>query len=185
MALFGVNLLLRAVETAGEALGEDRMRFLQDGMFGWGQRIERAEALDRICETRLAERFHASLGVANEMQREALAAVQRFVRASRAFSSANNGDIGNECLLRMAERAFPGTDVELFELLCKHGIAVLPGNAFGLPIARGEATFRMTLVHEPIDELVRRLERVDDIVWAHGQSPASARARVEAAQDAV
>lgn len=167
MALFGVNLLLRAVATAGETLGEEHMRFLQDGMFGWGQRIDRADALARIVDTRLVERFHRALDASHALQRTAIARVRDFVWHSRAFAHCFNEDIGNVCLLRVAPEVFAGTDVELFELLSRHGIAVLPGNAFGLPIARGEATFRMTLIHEPIASLVRRLERVDEVLTAH------------------
>ncbi len=161
LALFGVNLLLRAVATAGEPLREDHMRFLQDGMFGWGQRIERAEAYDRFRETGLAERFYARLDLANAMQRDAMRRVRAFVEGSRALSAMCNDDIGNVCLLRVDPRRFAGTDVALFDFLCDHEIAVLPGNAFGLPIERGNAWFRMTLVHEPIDDLVRRLGRLD------------------------
>jgi hypothetical protein len=54
MTLFGVNLLLRAGEALGEPLAEDHMRFLQDGMFGWGQRIDRAQALERDGQPELA-----------------------------------------------------------------------------------------------------------------------------------
>lgn len=164
LALFGVNLLLRASSTSGTALREDDMRFLQDGMFGWGQRVERAASFDRIHATRLPERFHANLTRAEAMQREAVQQVRAFSRASRALTLACNEDIGNVCLLRVDPRAFSGTDVELFEFLCGHGIAVLPGNSFGMPIARGDAWFRMTLIHEPIDSLLRRLERVDDLL---------------------
>jgi aspartate/methionine/tyrosine aminotransferase len=178
MALFGVNLLLRAVEALGEPLAEDHMRFLQDGMFGWGQRIDRAQALERITETRLVERFHGNLDHAVSLQREAIGRVRAFVRQSRAFSECVNEDIGNVCLLRVDPEVFPGSDVELFELLCRHGVAVLPGNAFGLPITRGHASFRMTLVHEPIGSLVRRLERVDEVLTAHLRRPALASAVV-------
>lgn len=181
MALFGVNLLLRAVATAREPLGEDHMRFLQDGMFGWGQRIDRADAFARIVDTRLVERFHAGLEVSNALQRDAIARVRAFVRSSRAFVDCFNDDIGNVCLLRVAPDVFPGTDVELFDLLCRNGVAVLPGNAFGLPIAPGEATFRMTLVHEPIESLVRRLERVDDVLVAHARRASPARGLLLAA----
>lgn len=189
MALFGVNLLLRAVAASGETLGEDHMRFLQDGMFGWGQRVDRRESLDRIHETQLAERFHANLDGALALQRDAVRAVRAFVRSSRSFSRMHNDDIGNVCLLRVDPDAFGGTDVELFELLCQHGIAVLPGNAFGLPIARGEASFRMTLIHEPIDALLRRLTRVDEVIWAHrastGASPATTALRSRCADGMV
>ncbi len=72
---------------------------------------------------------------------------------------------------RVDPEVFPGSDVELFELLCRHGVAVLPGNAFGLPITRGHASFRMTLVHEPVESLVRRLERVDEVLTVHRHRP--------------
>lgn len=166
LALFGVNLLLRAVAAAGDTLQEDHMRFLQDGAFGWGQRVDRAEAYDRFRETRLAERFREGLDVAHTLQRDAVRRVRELVGGARALAAVCNDDIGNVCLLRVDPRRFPGTDVALFEHLCRHGIAVLPGNAFGLPIEPGHACFRVTLVHEPIDDILRRLQRVDDILAA-------------------
>ena len=100
------------------------------------------------------------------LQREAMHRVRAFVERSRAFLEARNDEIGNVCLLRVDPGVFPGTDVDLFQLLCTHGIAILPGNSFGMPIEAGQAWFRMTLIHEPIDALVARLEQVDDILMA-------------------
>jgi aspartate/methionine/tyrosine aminotransferase len=161
MAMFGLNLLLRSLDYTGEELGPAHMEYLESGIFGWAQRVDRQECLDRFEQTGLSGAFRRRLQHANQLQREALRQIRAFVDASDTFEHVCNEDIGNVCLLKVAPHRFAGSDVELFEALFDHGIAILPGNAFGLPIARGDACFRMTVVHEPIDHLLRLLERVE------------------------
>lgn len=169
LAMFAMVLLFRSLALAGEELRPEHVRYLQDGVFGWGRRVDREACHERLVRAELSHRFRARLDHATTLQRDAVRRVREQVAASSAFAEVHNEDIGNLSLIRVNPDCFPGTDVDLFHHLCDHGIAVLPGNAFGLPIARGEAWFRMTLIHEPIDALLERLHRVDRILSGAGR----------------
>jgi hypothetical protein len=95
LALFGMNLVFRAAAMLGNPLGKDDMRFLLNGMFGWGQRIDPLAALDRIHQMGVAKRFYENLDVAISMQCDAVRKVIAFTLASRTLSIVGNSEIGN------------------------------------------------------------------------------------------
>ncbi len=164
MAMFAMALLFRTLRADDAPLRLDDVRHLETGVFGWGRQVDRRACFDALSSARLFERFNRRLDHAEAAQRTAVRRVRQRVEELPSLAEVVNGDIGNVCLIRVDPAWFDGSDVDLFHLLADHGLAVLPGNAFGLPLAAGEAWFRMTLVHASIDTLLERLERVDAVV---------------------
>jgi aspartate/methionine/tyrosine aminotransferase len=161
LAMFGFNMMLRSLEYAKESLTVDHMQYLEGGMFGWSQKIDRQECFERFQQTGLAEKFKSRLAQSNQIQRDAVRQVREFVAQSKGFSGLCNENIGNVCFLNVNNKYYGGSDAELFDFLFERKIGILPGNVFGLPIQRGECWFRMTLVHESATNLVQFLDKID------------------------
>lgn len=164
MASFAVNLLLRLPALEGRTLVRADVEHLQAGSFGWEQRLDVDAVFRKLGQMGLPERFLDRRARADALQRQAGRAVRAQVRASPAFAEVIDEDVGNVCFVRVNPDVFAGDDVELFQLLCGAGYAVLPGSAFGMPLARGAAWFRITLIHLPVDTLCAHLAAVERVL---------------------
>lgn len=138
---------------------------LADNVAGWGRTIDRAAIVEQIRSTRCFERYLEAVKVTEDLQREANDHLRRVVTSLPAFSDTVNGGIGNVMLVRVDNRLFTGTCHDLFlYLLQETGIGILPGNAFGFPIERGNAWFRFTTIHDSPHHIATQLRRVDSAI---------------------
>lgn len=156
-----LELLLRWARLENRQLAEQDVDLLGDGVAGWGRALDRRGLLAQVQSTGLERRYARAVADVERRQMEAVRTLAGLARGLGVFAEVINDDIGNLLLLRVHPDVFGGDCHQLFvQVMRRSGVGILPGNAFGLPCVPGEAWFRMTVIHESVDELARRLEAV-------------------------
>lgn len=163
LAMFALNLYFKRKRISGAGLTVDDMEAFNQGVFGWSQVIDPKRLLENFLETNLFEKYIQRIQTSDGLQECALKEVQKFVDQSDCFIDSMNQNIGNVFFIRMNPDYFIKNDDELFKYLyytAKCG--VLPGNVFGMPLQDSETWFRITLLHDSIENIISNLQKVED-----------------------
>jgi aspartate/methionine/tyrosine aminotransferase len=159
-----VDLLLRTARLESRPIARADLEALGDFVAGWARPLDRNLVFDRLQEMALESRARGRLDAVERKQGDALRALLEQARSSGVFADIVNGGIGNVLLLRVAPDIFPGTCHELFlHVLRNANVGVLPANAFGFPVERGNAWFRITTIHDHVE---RVMDQVDATIRA-------------------
>ncbi len=77
------------------------------------------------------------------------------------FANIVNDGIGNLLLFKVKPDLFMGNDHDLFIYLLKStNVGILPANAFGFPLQKRNAWFRITTIHDSPNIIGERLEHI-------------------------
>lgn len=159
--MLALDVLFRLLRLLDRPVDLHSLELLGDHVAGWGRPLDRHALCERLYYARTFDRYNAALRQVEITQKAANQAIVAAAAATGAFCDIVNGGIGNVILLRACPSRFGGTDHELFEHALKTaGLGILPGNAFGFPIKRGHAWFRITTIHAPSEEIVNQVERL-------------------------
>ena len=80
-------------------------------------------------------------------------------------------DIGNVIFIRVNPDYFEGSEHDFFEFLfSKTGLGITPGNVFGMPQKKGEAWFRITIIHAKESEILKNLQRIEECLLKYASS---------------
>jgi aspartate/methionine/tyrosine aminotransferase len=159
--LFALDLLFRTLRIERRSLVAADLELLGNHVAGWGRPLDRARLHDDLDARKTEARYCERLSRIEASQYDANRTLIDTVRSLPAFADVVNDGIGNVLLIRVHPEVFGGNDHELFiKLLRDEQIGILPANAFGFPLERKNAWFRMTTIHEPIDVICSRLARV-------------------------
>lgn len=163
LVMGSVDCLFRAKRQFGEALTQHDFELFNTGLFGWGREFDSAQLFDNFSDMGLYDKYNVRVDETDYLMELANKKARYFVEHSPVFSDFVNKEIGNVFFARINSDYFSGTDDELFHQLLQHGIGILPGNVFGMPIVKGEAWMRFTLIHDywkNIEAGLRNLENV-------------------------
>ncbi len=159
--VLALDLLVRMARMRGSGIYRSDLDLLGNSLAGWSRPLDRDRLFDSLESSGFVNQWRSRLDQVEAAQRSALNTLVKMANDAGVFSDIVNDNIGNVLLLRVAPEIFGGTDHELFlRLMEKTGIGILPANAFGFHCVRGEAWFRITTIHEKVDRLAARFERV-------------------------
>jgi aspartate/methionine/tyrosine aminotransferase len=178
LVLFAFHLYFRALRLTGKQPALDDMGLFADTVFGCTSIMNRIRdvashrrlfdgqrLLERLVSLDLYASYQREMARTEEILGTALRRLHHFAAGSVAFSDRVNHDIGSVLFLRANPQVFPGDDDELFHVALKRAkIGVLPGSGFGLERMRGQAWFRVTTTHAPIDDIVADLAHLESVL---------------------
>jgi aspartate/methionine/tyrosine aminotransferase len=105
----------------------------------------------------------ARIQKSNHIQEKAIKDVKRFLEGSKVFTDHVNQNIGNVFFIKVGPEYFNENDDHLFRFLFNEvRCGVLPGNVFGIPGNSGEVWFRITLLHDQCDTIIKYLGKIED-----------------------
>jgi aspartate/methionine/tyrosine aminotransferase len=100
-----------------------------------------------------------------DLQRQANRLLRAECLSHDVFSDVVNPGVGNVLLIQVSPEYFRGDCHELFLALVNGiGLGILPGNAFGFPVEKGNAWFRMTTIHDHPGRIAEDLTRLASAV---------------------
>jgi len=178
LILFAFHLYFRSLRLTGKQPILDDMGFFADTVFGCTSimnkicRVASHRKLfdgpmlfERLVSLDLYGSYRRDMARTEDLLAGALGRLKRFAAGSPAFSDVVNHDIGSVMFLRANPEVFPGDDDELFHLALRQGkLGILPGSGFGLERRAGEAWFRITTTHAPIDEILADLADLEGVL---------------------
>lgn len=160
--VFAVDLLFRYLLLGDKPMQESDIQLLDTYVAGWGIRINTEDIFNQFQETKLFENYCRIQKENDLTQKVALEAIIKHVSQLEIIEESINGGIGNVLLLKVNSAYFDGSCQDFFEeLLNELKLGVLPGNVFGLPEERGNAWFRITVMHEEVPLILEKLDRIN------------------------
>ena len=161
--LFAFNLYFKRLLVENRIPAIEDMDAFENGVFGWNPDFSRRKLYERIMKTRIFEKYQNRIMQSNEIQRNANKRIREFVCSCHVFEDYVNMDIGNVFFIKINPEYFNGTDIDFFYwCLSVARCGILPGNVFGLPITEGDVWFRITLIHEEVENIVAYLQYIVD-----------------------
>lgn len=165
LTLFALNLYFKALSLAKTTPTLDDMRFFSQGVFGWSQVVNEEELFHNLLKLNLYEKYKRRIERSNQLQENAIKYVTQFVEQSDCFDDHVNQNIGNVFFIKVNPKYFDQNDDEFFKFLFYEArCGVLPGNVFGMPLIAGEVWFRITLIHDTCENIIRSLSKVEEVL---------------------
>lgn len=165
MLLFALEMLFRSKRLSKEKLTLSDIKLLDTGLIGWGRLFNAKQIYQRLNESRLFEKYNERVDRAYALMRQANEKVRAFVENSKFFSDYVNQKIGNVFFIKVNPKYFSGDDDDFFHLLMRNGkYGVLPGSVFGMPERDRAVWFRITLVHDSCDNILKGLQSIEKIL---------------------
>ncbi|MDQ0416181.1 aspartate/methionine/tyrosine aminotransferase [Croceifilum oryzae] len=165
LVYFALNLYFKYLALNEAEPSVEDMKYFSQGIFGWGQAVDEQQLFTKMELLELYPKYLSRLKQSDDVQEDALKQVIQFVEQSHVFSDYSNQNIGNVFFIKInSEYAFEN-DNEFFKFLFHEAkIGVLPGNVFGMQSTSDDVWFRITLIHDPVDEIIRHLRKIEEAV---------------------
>ncbi|MGG4266743.1 aminotransferase class I/II-fold pyridoxal phosphate-dependent enzyme [Peribacillus simplex] len=161
---FALNLYFKYKTIVKEEPTLQDMRFFTQGLFGWSQSVNEEQLFKKMSELDLFQKYQLRIKTSNDIQKEALKRVVEFVSQSNVFTDYMNEQIGNVFFIKMNPELCNGNDDDFFKkLFYEAKCGVLPGNVFGIPQQSNEIWFRITLIHDQVDNIIQYLSEIEEI----------------------
>lgn len=165
LVFFALNLYFKMKHLVNREPELDEMEFFSNGIFGWKQKVDKKILFDKLSKMDLFQKYKSRITISNSIQEDAIDKTIAWVKNSPIFIDHVNQRIGNVFFIKVNPAYFNKTDDEFFKFLFYEGkIAILPGNVFGIPESSGEVWFRITLLHEPIDVILKGLAKIEKLL---------------------
>lgn len=162
MLMFAWDMLFRARRLAKKPVTLSDMKLLNTGLFGWGRPFNAKELFRSLKKMKLFEKYNKRIDNADVKMEKTNKRIIEYVNKSKYFSDYVNQKIGNVFLIKVNPKYFKGDDNEFFHnLIKKGGYAVLPGNVFGIPKKKGSVWFRITMIHDTCDNIIKGLKGIE------------------------
>ncbi len=162
MLMFAWDMLFRARRLAKKPITLKDMGLLNTGLFGWGRPFDAKKLYKNLKKLKLFEKYNKRVDEADITMEKTTARVAEYIKNSPYFSDYVNQNIGNVFLIKVNQEYYKGNDDEFFhDLIRKGGYAVLPGNVFGIPKRKGQVWFRITLIHDTCDNIIKGLRGIE------------------------
>ncbi|MEZ4732216.1 MAG: hypothetical protein R3E79_34295 [Caldilineaceae bacterium] len=163
LLLFAVNLYYKLLLISDTKPTLEQMRFFSHGVFGLTHPVDPERIFKNMIELDLVNKYQERLAGAYHIQERAIQQVKEFLQTSDCFIDYINQNIGNVIFIRANPKYFKGNDHDFFEfVLNKAKCSISPGNAFGMPLRDGDVWFRITLIHEPYEDVIRGLQQIEN-----------------------
>lgn len=162
LSMFALNIYFKLKCLTDTVPTLEDMDYFSHGVFGWSQIVEQDKLYENMIKLELFEKYKERINKSYDIQEEAIRKVIEYVDKSEVFSDYVNQNIGNVFFIKVNPEYFNGTDYEFFDYIfneVKGG--VLPGNVFGMPEVDEEIWFRITLLHDHIENIIENLKRIE------------------------
>jgi len=155
-------MLFRAKRIEKKPIVLSDMKLLNTGLFGWGRPFDEKQVLKNLKKIKLFEKYNKRVNDADIKMEKANKKITEYVTKSKYFSDYVNQRIGNTFLIKVNSEYYKGDDDQFFhDLIKKGGYAVLPGNVFGIPKKKGQVWFRITLIHDTCENIIKGLKGIE------------------------
>lgn len=185
LVLLALHLYFRSLRLEGRQPALEDMDLFADAVFGSTSSINRVREVkdhrqlfdsqaifENIVELDLYGDYLRGMERTEEILATALRRLKHFAEVSDAFSDWVNHDIGSVFFMKVNPEVFPGTDVDLFHFALEQAqVGILPGSGFGLECRRGDAWFRITTTHDPIEGILDDLKRLEQALLHQASTP--------------
>jgi aspartate/methionine/tyrosine aminotransferase len=162
MLMFAWDMLFRARRLVKKPVTLADMELLNTGLFGWGREFDAKKIYANLKKMKLFEKYSRRIDKADIKMEKTNKKIATFVEKSKYFSDYVNQSIGNVFFIRVNPDYYKGDDDQFFhDLIRKGGYAVLPGNVFGVPRKKGNVWFRITLIHDTCDNIIKGLKGIE------------------------
>jgi len=164
LVYFALNLYFKYKTLIKEEPKLEDMKFFTEGLFGWSQIVNENTLFEKMSELNLFSKYKERIKISNDIQEDALRQVADFVSKSNVFSDYINQQIGNVFFIKLNPELHQNNDDEFFNKLFNEAkCGVLPGNVFGISQQMNETWFRITLIHDHIDNIIQSLKKIEEI----------------------
>lgn len=164
LVYFALNLYFKYKTIVNEEPSPDDMHLFTHGLFGWSQCVNEKQLFANMTELQLFPKYLSRIKASNDIQEDALRQVTDFVAESSVFADYTNQQIGNVFFIKMnSEYRYDHDDDFFKKLFYEAKCGVLPGNVFGIPQHANETWFRITLIHDHVDNIIRHLKNIEEI----------------------
>ncbi|WP_025028676.1 aminotransferase class I/II-fold pyridoxal phosphate-dependent enzyme [Caldalkalibacillus mannanilyticus] len=168
LVYFALNLYCKYLELTQLEPAYDDMSYFSRGIFGWSQLVDKHRLFENMCRLELFPKYKSRIKESDGIQEQALKQVTEYVKGSTAFVDYTNQNIGNVFFIKMNPDYSFKSDDDLFQFLFnKAKCGVLPGNVFGMRQEAGEIWFRITLLHDNVENIMNHLGKIEDIFTYH------------------
>lgn len=162
LAKFALNLYFKKLDITGGIPKIEDMEYFTNGVFGWSFFDGLKDLYERMMRLNLYEKYKERVQYNCSIQENAINAVIEYVENSRVFSDYINGHIGNVFMIKVDKKYFSGKDYDFFDYLYSEvKCGVLPGNVFGVDLITDDIWFRITLIHDSVDNILKYLKIID------------------------
>lgn len=160
---FALNLYFKYKKITGEPMVQEDMHFFNEGLFGWSQIVDEAQLFEKMQELELYDKYNARIAISDSVQENALREVTKLVEESEVFADYTNQQIGNVFFIKLDPSYRFENDDEFFRKLFNEvKCGVLPGNVFGIVQRPDEIWFRITLIHDHVENIIRYLKKIEE-----------------------
>lgn len=168
MLMFAWDMLFRAKRLAKQKIKISDIQLLNTGLFGWGRPFKAREIFNSLMRMNLFGKYNKRIDSADILMEKTNERITKHIKDSKYFSDYVNQKIGNVFLIKVNPKYFAGNDDDFFHTLIKKGsYAVLPGNVFGIPRKKGNVWFRITLIHDTCDNIIKGLKGIEKFLEKH------------------
>ncbi|EPY11135.1 aminotransferase class I/II-fold pyridoxal phosphate-dependent enzyme [Paenibacillus alvei] len=167
LVYFALNLYFKYKLLTGEEPALEDMKLFDQGLFGWSQNVDEHLLFKKMQELKLFAKYQSRIQLSDNIQADALRRVTEYVKGSKVFVDYTNQQIGNVFFIKVnPEYRFDNDDEFFKKLFYEVNCGILPGNVFGILQRPDEIWFRITLIHDRVDNIIRYLSKIED-VFAH------------------
>nr|WP_275955416.1 aminotransferase class I/II-fold pyridoxal phosphate-dependent enzyme [Metabacillus halosaccharovorans] len=164
LVYFALNLYFKYKTIVKEEPVLEDMKFFTQGLFGWSQQVSGEELFNKMTELDLYQNYKTRIKRSNDIQEDALTQLIDFVTKSNVFTDYVNQKIGNVFFIKMNPDLHSDHDHAFFNKLFNEAkCGVLPGNVFGIPAHSNETWFRITLIHDHVENIIRNLRKIENM----------------------
>ncbi|GMQ55841.1 hypothetical protein AN1V17_02330 [Vallitalea sediminicola] len=165
LSKFSLNMYFKLKCLTNTVPTLEDMHYFSYGVFGWSQTVDQAKLFENITRLNLFEKYKERINKSYDIQEEAIKGVIEYVKDSKVFSDYINQNIGNVFLIKVNAEYFTGTDYEFFDFTFNEvKCGILPGNVFGMPDSENEVWFRITLLHDNIENIIKSLSKIENVL---------------------
>lgn len=162
MLMLAWDMLFRAKRQAKKPITLADMQLMNTGLFGWGRPFDAKGLFKKIKKMKLFEKYNERINKADIKMEKTNKKIIEYIKKSKYFSDYVNQKIGNVFLIRVNPKYYKGDDDQFFnDLIKKAGYAVLPGNVFGILKKHGNVWFRITLIHDTAENIIKDLQGIE------------------------
>ncbi|MGQ4665503.1 aminotransferase class I/II-fold pyridoxal phosphate-dependent enzyme [Metabacillus halosaccharovorans] len=164
LVYFALNLYFKYKTIVKEEPILEDMKFFTQGLFGWSQQVSGEQLFNKMTELDLYQNYKTRIKRSNDIQEDALTKLIDFVTQSNVFTDYVNQNIGNVFFIKMNPELHSDHDHAFFNKLFNEAkCGVLPGNVFGIPAHTNETWFRITLIHDHVDNIIQNLRKIENM----------------------
>lgn len=159
--VLGFDLYLRLIISEKKFRTANNKTVLLQNLLPFSNCKKITEIFKKIKNKKIISNYQLNTSYNNLKIKNRLIKLSKIINKTKFIRVISNMSCGNALMCKI-DFEYPGDDIDFFlDLIKNKSVGIFPGSIFGMPIKKGNVTFRLTIIHDSEKEIIKGINKIE------------------------